>query len=666
MADDGLVSREWLNWFNQIVQKIEQPRDIYTESIVDGKPLTKTDDTNVTLTLGGTPATALLKPVSLTLGWTGTLAPARGGTGISSYAVGDLLYASAATTLSKLSDVAVGSYLRSGGVTTAPLWSTLTLPNAATTGDVLIATGSNAIGRLADVAVGSYLRSGGVTTAPLWSTVTLPNTDATGDLWYASGANTLAARAIGSTNDVLTVSGGVPTWSAAASVATNVTITNDNTTNATMFPVWVTASSGNLPPKVSSTQLTLNPSTGVLGTVAMTASALAALTTAAESWIGPSTTTGIYFKSGFVGFGAVPPTGPATNVHIISQSGAVQLRLTESTLAQNVSLSISTAQVGWVAAGNIPIVFGTSGLAGVVIRSGGSNTQMEVRGQSAMSGAYFDITSSGGSTGDILRMTATALLGIGQRVPTAAVHIKAGTATASTAPLKFTSGTLLTSAEAGAVEFLTDDFYGTITTGAARKGIVLNDGTALTSGRVPFATTNGRLTDDSDLTFATDTLTATKLSAPTSVATGTLAQTGKTITYNNITTAGWGVPAIQAEARLTAQTAAVASVAAYTLGAADGSVLVSANVNVTTSTLHSFSVQVAYTDETNTAQTLTMPMSQLAGTLVTLITNTTGAGPYEGVPLHLRCKASTAVTVKTTGTFTTVTYNVEGAIQQIA
>lgn len=39
--------------------------------------LTKTDDTNVTLTLGGTPSTALLEGVSLTLGWTGTLADSR-------------------------------------------------------------------------------------------------------------------------------------------------------------------------------------------------------------------------------------------------------------------------------------------------------------------------------------------------------------------------------------------------------------------------------------------------------------------------------------------------------------------------------------------------------------------------------------------------------------
>lgn len=50
-------------------------------STVTPAALTRTDDTNVTLTLGGTPTTALLQATSLTLGWTGTLSAARGGTG---------------------------------------------------------------------------------------------------------------------------------------------------------------------------------------------------------------------------------------------------------------------------------------------------------------------------------------------------------------------------------------------------------------------------------------------------------------------------------------------------------------------------------------------------------------------------------------------------------
>ncbi len=55
------------------------------------------------------------------------------------------------------------------------------------------------------------------------------------------------------------------------------------------------------------------------------------------------------------------------------------------------------------------------------------------------------------------------------------VTIRAGTATAGTAPLKFTSGTLLTSTEAGAVEFNNDSLYFTITTAATRKLIAFAD-----------------------------------------------------------------------------------------------------------------------------------------------------------------------------------------------
>lgn len=54
--------------------------DVPTSAIA-GEALTKVDDSNVTLTLGGTPGSALLKAVSLALGWTGLLPISRGGTG---------------------------------------------------------------------------------------------------------------------------------------------------------------------------------------------------------------------------------------------------------------------------------------------------------------------------------------------------------------------------------------------------------------------------------------------------------------------------------------------------------------------------------------------------------------------------------------------------------
>jgi len=50
-----------------------------------------------------------------------------------------------------------------------------------------------------------------------------------------------------------------------ASTCTAAGITNDTTTNATMYPVWVTGNTGTLPVKTTSTKLTWNPSTGSLG-----------------------------------------------------------------------------------------------------------------------------------------------------------------------------------------------------------------------------------------------------------------------------------------------------------------------------------------------------------------------------------------------------------------
>ena len=52
----------------------------------------------------------------------GTVAAGYGGTGFSTYAVGDLLFANTTSSLAKLADVAVGNALISGGVGSAPAW----------------------------------------------------------------------------------------------------------------------------------------------------------------------------------------------------------------------------------------------------------------------------------------------------------------------------------------------------------------------------------------------------------------------------------------------------------------------------------------------------------------------------------------------------------------
>lgn len=141
--------------------------------------------------------------------------------------------------------------------------------------------------------------------------------------------------------------------------------------------------------------------------------------------------------------------------------------------------------------------------------------------------------------------------------------------------------------------------------------------------------------------------------------------TGIVTNYKGVATTGYGVPAIYKSSRATAQTAA-ASLSAFTVGAADGSFLISANVLVTAATLHNFTVTCTYTDESNTSRTLTLPFSTLAGAIITAIVNAGGAVAYEGVPLHIRAKAGTTITIASVGTFTTVTYNIEEMISQIA
>lgn len=102
-----------------------------TSDLPTPSALTKVDDTNVTLTLGGTPATALLQAVSLTLGWTGQLSLTRGGTNASLVASNGGIVYSTTTALAILASTASATLLTdSSGI---PVFS-----SAMTNGQVVI------------------------------------------------------------------------------------------------------------------------------------------------------------------------------------------------------------------------------------------------------------------------------------------------------------------------------------------------------------------------------------------------------------------------------------------------------------------------------------------------------------------------------------------------
>jgi hypothetical protein len=63
------------------------------------------------------------------------------------------------------------------------------------------------------------------------------------------------------------------------------------------------------------------------------------------------------------------------------------------------------------------------------------------------------------SNGERMRILSTGNVGIGTTAPTAKLHLAAGTATANTAPLKFTAGVVNTVSVAGCVEFDGTDFF---------------------------------------------------------------------------------------------------------------------------------------------------------------------------------------------------------------
>ncbi len=220
-------------------------------SDITGAALTKTDDTNVTLTLGGSPTTALLNATSITVGWSGQLAATRGGTGQSTYAVGDILYASTTSSLSKLAGVATGNALISGGVNTAPSWGKIDL-TAAVSGILPAANGGTANG---------FTAFSGPTTST--KTFTLPNASATilTDSTVVTVAQGGTGRATGTTAYSLIATGTTATGA-------QQTLANGATTEilvgggASALPVWTTATGSGAPVRATSPSL-VTPALGV-------------------------------------------------------------------------------------------------------------------------------------------------------------------------------------------------------------------------------------------------------------------------------------------------------------------------------------------------------------------------------------------------------------------
>jgi hypothetical protein len=131
--------------------------------------------------------------------WTASaIGAAYGGTGFTSYAVGDLLYADTTTSLAKLADVAVGNALISGGISSAPSWGKIGLATHVS-GTLPIGSGGT-----------------GQTTASAAFNALSPIT-AIGDLILGNGTNSATRLAIGANGYLLTSDGTTASWASAPS-----------------------------------------------------------------------------------------------------------------------------------------------------------------------------------------------------------------------------------------------------------------------------------------------------------------------------------------------------------------------------------------------------------------------------------------------------------------
>ena len=286
---------------------------------------------------------------------TGVLSAVNGGTGKSSYFVGDIIFADTTTTIASLAAAPTGNALLSGGNATAPAYGKVGLAthvsgvlpaaNGGTgkstyaVGDIVYADTTTTIASLAATPTGNVLLSGGNATAPAYGKVGL-TTHVSGVLPAANGGTGKSTYAVG---DIVYADTTTTIASLAATPTGNVLLSGGNATAPAYGKVGLTTHvSGVLPVDNGGTgAATLTGYVKGNGTTAMTASATIPATDI--TGILPVANGGTGYGSDGIGtlsFDTTPDTGTALS------EGQLRWNAVDKTLDLKMTGASVTQQIG--------------------------------------------------------------------------------------------------------------------------------------------------------------------------------------------------------------------------------------------------------------------------------------------------------------------------------
>lgn len=380
----------------------QQINDVFTATAITPPPSGGTV-TSVDASGGSTGLLFTGGPITTsgTLTLSGTLVAVNGGTGQSSYTVGDILFASSTTALSKLADVATGNALISGGVGVAPLYGKIGLTTHV--------SGTLAVG------------NGGTGATTLTANGVL----------LGNGTSAVSATAVGATGQVLVGNtGAAPTWAALSSsavtsfsagttgftpsTATTGAVTLAGTLNVANGGTGVTTSTGTTSVVLSNSPVLVTPTLGAASATSI-ANGLGAVATPSYTFTG-DLNTGMW--------------SPGADTLAFSEGGVEVMRIDSSS---NVGIGTTSPgrKLDVQGSGSITVRSRSTDTTGVTVgilaAEHASGSSLQVRAGVSFTnlistGAADPLILSTNST-ERLRITSAGNVGIGTSSPAQLLHV---------------------------------------------------------------------------------------------------------------------------------------------------------------------------------------------------------------------------------------------------